>query len=400
MGSCSSASRRAIAPEGTSRASSPRNGVVSEEEDVGDLSEGFDMVASQDRLTPVPSQTSGISTVPSFFNPESKPIIFEYQFLHHIGHGAQSDVFLVQNLETGIFYAGKVYDRNYLFRVQIGDSEQPIQKLAREVQIMSTLAHPNCLKMIELLEDEYTNSYVLILPYADDGPMSSLSYKADPVSEETAKWYFYQIALGLQHAHSQNIIHRDLKPDNILKFKDGHVVIADFSVSIMMEDPTKLLDDTDGTPAFYSPEECRGDPYLGKPTDVWAFGMMLYVMVFGKLPYIDDDEVGVYYSHFFKISSKIISDDFTFPENIPITDSLRDLFSHVLDKDPTTRYNIDQVVAHHWFESVVPKYENYINSALSYEEAQIQYNQQETDQLFAIQGQIQQLQANNQPNVQ
>ncbi|OHT10197.1 CAMK family protein kinase [Tritrichomonas foetus] len=354
MGNCLSSTRRVTSVIDRPPTKHDGGGDEDETTETSTKTDSFGIVPT--KLTPVPSQPHGISTVPSFFNPDAKPTIFEYQFIKHIGHGAQSDVFLVQNTENEIFYAAKVYDRTYLFRTSIGDAEQPIHKLIREAQIMSTIQHPNCLNLVELLEDEYTNSIILILPFADDGALSSYSYKADPLPENDAKFYFFQIALGLQYVHSQNIIHRDLKPDNILKFKDGHVVIADFSVSIMLGNESDLLDDTDGTPAFYSPEECRGDPYLGKPTDVWAFGMMLYVMMFGKLPFFDADDEGVFFSQFFKISQRIVSDEFAYPESIPISAELRDFFSHVLDKDATTRYTIDQVVEHPWFAGCMEAY--------------------------------------------
>ncbi|KAH0790728.1 CAMK family protein kinase [Histomonas meleagridis] len=298
------------------------------------------------------TDSGGISAVPSFFNPEIKPTIFEYEFIRHVGHGATSDVFLVKNTETGEFYAAKVYDRGYLFRTSIGDAEQPIQKLLREAQIMSSVQHENCLSLIEILEDDVTNSITLIIPFADAGSLSKYSYKADPLPEDAAKSIFYQIASGLQRLHSMNIIHRDLKPDNILKFSDGHVAIADFSVSIVLEDENELLEDTDGTPAFYSPEECLGGPYLGKPTDVWAYGMILYVMIYGKLPFFDLDDENIFFSQFFEISQRIINDEFTYPQTTPISAELRDLFSHVLDKDPKTRYTIEQVLAHQWFDDV------------------------------------------------
>lgn len=305
-----------------------------------------------------PPQPKGISETKSFFSSKEKPTIFEYKFKEHIGHGAQSDVFLTVNIETGQYYAAKVYDQNYLCRNSIGDAERPIEKFAQEVQIMSTVSQRNCLNLIELLQDEFTNTIILILPYADDGALSSYSYKADPCPEDKAKQYFFQIGLGLRHIHSMNIIHRDIKPDNVLKFKDGHVVIADFSVSKILEAPEgdELLDDTDGTPAFYSPEECRGDPYYGKPADVWAYGMTLYVMIYGKLPFFDPDDGGVFFSQFFSISQKIIEDDFPYPDSIPISNDLRDLFSHLLDKDAKTRYTIEEALNHKWFAECLEEY--------------------------------------------
>ena len=90
---------------------------------------------------------------PSFFNPVEKPTIFEYEFQQHIGRGAASDVFLVKNVENGIFYAAKIYDQAYLYRTSIGDTVPPIEKVSREIELMSECSHPNILSLIELLDD-------------------------------------------------------------------------------------------------------------------------------------------------------------------------------------------------------------------------------------------------------
>ena len=287
---------------------------------------------------------------PSFFNPVSKPVIFEYQFQQHIGHGAVSDVFLVKNTENGIFYAAKVYQESYLNRVSIGDSIEPIEKVSREMQIMSECQHPNILPLIEVLDDQTTRSLIFIMPYAEKGSLSKSSWKADPLPEPEAKNVFRQIASGLQYLHSADIIHRDLKPENILCFDDGHVAIADFSVSQQLEDPNQMLDDTEGTPVFYSPEQCSGDPYLGKPADCWAFGIILYVMIFGKLPYFEADDEAAYGAHFYHISQVISTQELTYPEKSKeLSPELNDLFHHILERDPQKRYTIEQIVAHKWF---------------------------------------------------
>ena len=286
---------------------------------------------------------------PSFFNPIEKPTIFEYQFQQHIGHGSASDVFLVKNIENNIFYAAKVYAANYLYRTSIGDTVEPIDKVTREMQIMSECQHPNLLPLIEVLDDQPTNSLIFIIPYAEKGSLSKSSWKADPLSEADAKVIFRQIASGLQYMHGLDIIHRDLKPENILCFEDGHVAIADFSVSEQLDDPSVPLDDTEGTPVFYSPEQCSGDPYLGKPADCWAFGIILYVMIFGKLPYFEADDEAAYGTHFYHISQVISTQELTYPKRDDLSDDLMDLFHHILERDPVKRFTIDQICAHRWF---------------------------------------------------
>ena len=282
---------------------------------------------------------AGIHAFPSFFNPDKKPLIFEYQFCEHIGKGARSDVFRVINTENNNVYAAKVYDKSYLFRRSIGDAEPPITKFTREVQIMGALNHPNCLSLVEILDDDCTNSLIMIFPFARCGSLSPFSWKANPLPEDQLHKIFLQVANGIQHMHSLNILRLD----------EETAVISDFSASICLDDdPDELLEDTDGTPAFYSPEECSGDAYRGKPVDIWALGMTIYVLAVGKLPFLKSDDVFIF-SQFVKIANCIMHDDINYPENL--SSGLVNLLSHMLDKNPDTRYTIDQVCSDPWLSS-------------------------------------------------
>jgi serine/threonine protein kinase len=292
-----------------------------------------------------------LEPVASFYNPRRKPTVFEYRFIEHLGRGAHSDVFLVVNEDTNEKFAAKVYGKHYLYRTTIGAPEPPIERLMREVGIMETINHPNCMPLVEILDDEETQSLILIVPHADDGALSAHSWKCARIPEETARFQFAQIARALRHIHSLNIIHRDLKPDNILKFKDGRVVLADFSVALQLEDDSVLLEDTDGAPAYYSPEQCEGERYLGKLADVWAFGMMLYVMIYGMFPFLDPGD-DLFFARFMVIMERIVSREYKYPPSVPISPELRDLFSHVLDKNPKSRYSMEQVMSHPWLRDV------------------------------------------------
>lgn len=292
-----------------------------------------------------------VVSFPTFMAQTEKPQIFEYQFIKSIGRGAQAEVYLVKNAETGELLAAKVYDKNFLYRNNLGDAEQPIQKTIREIKIMSSLKHPNCMSLVEVLDDDYTNTIIIIFPYADGGSLLPQSLKTDPIPEEKAKFYFFQIACGVKYIHENNIIHRDIKPENIMKFHDNRIVIADFSASVVLDTPDELLEDTDGTPAFYSPEQCTGKPYEGKPTDIWACGVSLYILLFGKLPFFDVTDDDFFLSQFFKIAYQIQHEEVVFDPNIHVSKESKDLISHCLNKDPEKRYTIDDVLNHPWLKS-------------------------------------------------
>lgn len=135
-----------------------------------------------------------------------------------------------------------------------------------------------------------------------------------------------------------------MKPENALVFEDDHVAISDFSVSKQLTDENELLTDTEGTPVFYSPEICSGEPYLGKPADCWAIGVILYLLIYGKLPFFEPDDENVLKTHFFRISQIICDSEIIFPDNVKISSQLRDFFTHVLDRNPSTRYTASQML--------------------------------------------------------
>ena len=302
----------------------------------------------------------------SFMAQKGPKQIFEYEFLRSIGRGAQAEVYLVKNTETGEELAAKVYDKAFLYRNNLGDAVKPIQKTVREIQIMSTLKHPNCIGLVEVLDDDYTSSIIIIQPYADKGPLLPQKAHTEPFPEQKAKDIFFQICQGVQHIHANNIVHRDLKPENIMAFSSGKVAIGDFSASVLLEDPDGYLEDTDGTPAFYSPEQCTGKPFKGKPTDVWACGVTLYIFLYGHLPFFDVADSGYFISQFFRIAKQIQNDPVTFDPEIKVSDDAKDLILHLMDKNPETRYTIEEALHHKWF-SDLPNYNDVISSLASFE---------------------------------
>ena len=152
------------------------------------------------------------------------------------------------------------------------------------------------------------------------------------------------MAIAIYHIHEEaKIIHRDIKLDNILfDSKQQRVKLTDFTVARSdIETDTRLFD-SEGTPAFTAPE-CHiveKEGYLPKPTDVWSFGVSLYAYVSGIVPF---------YSAGGELEMQINSrtKDVEFPADF--SELLRDLISKVLEKDPTKRLTIAQVLEHPFF---------------------------------------------------
>jgi len=307
----------------------------------------------------------GIPPVPSFFN-QNKPVLKGYCFLDHVGHGSNSDVFLVRDTYEDKEYVGKVYMKSFINKVITDSQIKPIDKINSEIEILNELEHPNVIELVDCIADDQTNSVTLIMPYADRGSLADYlnDPECEPLSEEDAKIIFFQFAKGLQYIHSKDIIHRDIKPDNILLFSNGLIVIIDFNSAYKLNSPDELLSSTEGASAYYSPEECSGNPFHGKQADVWSFGLVLYQMIFKNLPFnVNEGYCESPFISFLAMVNCIMDPKpFTYPEDIPISPELQDLLSHVLDKNWETRYTIDQVIEHPWFDGV----EEFVGNVLGF----------------------------------
>jgi serine/threonine protein kinase len=226
--------------------------------------------------------------------------------------------------------------------------EQMITKIEREIAIMHSCSHPNIVGLHEVLEDCDTDSLILIVTYADHGSLLPQRFVSDPIPEERCRWIFAQIAEAVRAIHVVNIVHRDIKPENILTCDRDHVLLADFSAAKCLADDSDLISDIDGTPAFYSPEECRGELYHAKPADIWSMGVSLYLMVFGHLPFFDAIEPEGYLTQLFKILKAIQESELKLDPNLNISEDLSDLLFRLMDKNAQTRLTAEQVLAHPW----------------------------------------------------
>lgn len=278
------------------------------------------------------------------------PQIFEYRFEKMIGRGGHAQVYLVTHVETNENFAAKIYTRTLLYR-NLAERERILERIMREVDIMSRFDHRNIMKLREVLDDEETNSIIFIIPYASRGSLLPRNSTSTPIPEHRAKWIFAQIAVAVSEIHKANVVHRDIKPENVMMGDDDKAMLADFSTSVELPPGDDMVEDTEGTPVYYSPEECRGLPYHAKPADVWALGASLYVMIFGRLPFFAFDDTGYYLTQLLKVSRMIQENPIEFLPEIPISAELRDLLVKMMDKNPETRLTIDEVIDHPWVKS-------------------------------------------------
>uniref|UniRef100_A0A8C5KG15 calcium/calmodulin-dependent protein kinase n=1 Tax=Jaculus jaculus TaxID=51337 RepID=A0A8C5KG15_JACJA len=255
----------------------------------------------------------------------------DYQLFEELGKGAFSVVRRCVKKTSTQEYAAKIINTKKL-------SARDHQKLEREARICRLLKHPNignpCLPLTissvtysvtggELFEDIVAREYY---------------------SEADASHCIHQILESVNHIHQHDIVHRDLKPENLLlasKCKGAAVKLADFGLAIEVQGEQQAWFGFAGTPGYLSPEVLRKDPY-GKPVDIWACGVILYILLVGYPPFWDEDQHKLYQQ------IKAGAYDFPSPEWDTVTPEAKNLINQMLTINPAKRITADQALKHPW----------------------------------------------------
>jgi len=171
-----------------------------------------------------------------------------------------------------------------------------LSRWRREAEVARKLHHPSVQSAVDIGESR-TEPY-LVLEYIEGVPLRK-RLQAGPIPIETAIDWGRQLAAGLAYLHSQGVTHRDLKPENVLITPDGRLVIADFGTAQLAGARRltwKHLSESLGTPDYMSPEQVQGERGDVR-SDVYAWGVMMYEMLTGRVPFEGDNFMAVMAGH-------------------------------------------------------------------------------------------------------
>uniref|UniRef100_A0A8C1SKN3 calcium/calmodulin-dependent protein kinase n=1 Tax=Cyprinus carpio TaxID=7962 RepID=A0A8C1SKN3_CYPCA len=245
----------------------------------------------------------------------------EYQLFEELGKGAFSVVRRCVKVLSGQEYAAKIINTKKL-------STRDHQKLDREARICRLLKHSNIVRLHDSISEE--GHHYLIFDLVTGGELFE-----DIVARE-----YYSEA----DARIQQVIKPSLGPENLLlasKSKGAAVKLADFGLAIEVEGDQQAWFGFAGTPGYLSPEVLRKDPY-GKAVDLWACGVILYILLVGYPPFWDEDQHRLYQQ------IKAGAYDFPSPEWDTVTPEAKDLINKMLTINPSKRITAAEALKHPW----------------------------------------------------
>ncbi|KAF1984777.1 Pkinase-domain-containing protein [Aulographum hederae CBS 113979] len=270
-----------------------------------------------------------------------------------IGAGSMGKVKLARNMETGEQAAVKIVprasteDHRTQHDRERADHSKEV-RTEREAAIVSLVNHPYICGMRDVVRTNH--HWYMLFEYVNGGQMLDYIISHGRLKEKQARKFGRQIASALDYCHRNSIVHRDLKIENILISKTGDIKIIDFGLSNLFS-PYDHLKTFCGSLYFAAPELLQAKQYTGPEVDVWSFGIVLYVLVCGKVPF-DDQSMPQLHA---KIKKGIVE----YPNWL--SPECRGLISKMLVTDPKQRASLAEIMNHPWItKGFTTPLENYL----------------------------------------
>ena len=272
-----------------------------------------------------------------------------YEIKGTLGKGKFGKVKLGVHKQSGKQVAIKIINKNFLEGVDL-------EQIKSEIDILKIAKHPNIIKLYDVYENE---KYIyIIMEYCLGGDLFSYIEKRNfKLSEERAAEIIHKLCTAVYFLHQYGIVHRDLKPENILmmdKTDNADIRLVDFGLGKMLG-PGEKCNDPFGTFSYVAPEVLEEKEYDFK-VDLFAIGIITYLLVAGFLPFDDENSEK-------EIARQTVYEPTPFPKKIwnNISPEAKMFVDNLLSKDPDKRMNLGEVLQHKWFGKFINNGGNNLN---------------------------------------
>ena len=272
-----------------------------------------------------------------------------YEIKGTLGKGKFGKVKLGVHKQSGKQVAIKIINKNFLEGVDL-------EQIKSEIDILKIAKHPNIIKLYDVYENE---KYIyIIMEYCLGGDLFSYIEKRNfKLSEERAAEIIHKLCTAVYFLHQYGIVHRDLKPENILmmdKTDNADIRLVDFGLGKMLG-PGEKCNDPFGTFSYVAPEVLEEKEYDFK-VDLFAIGIITYLLVAGFLPFDDENSEK-------EIARQTVYEPTPFPKKIwnNISPEAKMFVDNLLNKDPDKRMNLGEVLQHKWFGKFINNGGNNLN---------------------------------------
>ncbi|KAL2458409.1 CBL-interacting serine/threonine-protein kinase 11 [Forsythia ovata] len=211
--------------------------------------------------------------------------------------------------------------------------------IKREISFMHRLNHLHIVKLFKVLSTK-TKIY-FIMEFVKGGELFAKVAKGR-FDEDLSRKYFQQLISALSYCHSRGVYHRDLKPENLLLDENGDLKVSNFGLCAVTEQIylDELLHTLCGTPTYVTPKILAKKGYEGAKIDVWSFGVILFVLTAGYLPFNDPNLMSMY-RKIYKVEYRCLK---------WMSSDLKRFLSRHIDTNPTSRITIDEIRRDPWFK--------------------------------------------------
>ncbi|MFC1959397.1 protein kinase [Chloroflexota bacterium] len=215
-----------------------------------------------------------------------------YRITSQLGQGGMATVYEAYDANLDRYVAIKVMHQAF--------KEDPtfLARFQREAQIIARLKHPHIVSIHEF--EEHEGQPYLVMEFVKGETLKARLNKQTLTLEETVKT-LNAVGEALTYAHEEGVLHRDIKPSNILLDQNGTPYLTDFGLARMVQagESTLSKDMLLGTPQYISPEQAQGIRDLGPETDIYSLGIVLYLLVVGRVPYSADTPYAIVHDHIY-----------------------------------------------------------------------------------------------------